>query len=59
MTTKLDVSRMRMVSYLLPDPGGEVVRACLDEIERLNTALIKAENNLMKAKKAPIECGKN
>lgn len=26
---------MRSASYLLPDPGGEVVRSCLDEIERL------------------------
>jgi PHP family Zn ribbon phosphoesterase len=29
---------MRNVSYLLPDPGGEVVRSCLDEIERLRDA---------------------
>ena len=26
---------MRIASYLLPDPGGEVVRECLDEIELL------------------------
>ena len=27
--------KMRACSVLLPDPGGEVVRECLDEIERL------------------------
>ena len=27
---------MRDASYLLPDPGGEVVRTLLDEIDRLN-----------------------
>lgn len=33
MNTRL----MRDASYLLPDPGGEVVRQCLDEIERLRS----------------------
>jgi len=28
------IGRMRNASHLLPDPGGEVVRECLDEIER-------------------------
>ena len=30
---------MRGASYLLPDPGGEVVRELLDEIERLQAEL--------------------
>ena len=36
----MDIERMRMCSHLLPDPGGEVVRECLDEIERLNAAML-------------------
>lgn len=32
------IHTMRSASYLLPDPGGEVVRECLDEIERLKAA---------------------
>lgn len=32
---KIDIERQRRASYLLPDPGGEVVRGLLDEIERL------------------------
>lgn len=35
----MDTKKMRACSALLPDPGGEVVRECLDEIERLRTAL--------------------
>lgn len=31
----MDIEKMRASSYLLPDPGGEVVRECLDEIELL------------------------
>jgi hypothetical protein len=31
----LDTKKMRACSYLLPDPGGEVVRECLYEVERL------------------------
>ncbi len=31
----MDTKKMRACSSLLPDPGGEVVRECLDEIERL------------------------
>jgi hypothetical protein len=34
------INKMRKCSYLLPDPGGEVVRECLDEIERLRKALL-------------------
>ena len=35
----MDTKKMRACSPLLPDPGGEVVRECLDEIERLREAL--------------------
>jgi len=35
----MDTKKMRTCSVMLPDPGGEVVRECLDEIERLRTAL--------------------
>lgn len=31
----MDTKKMRECSSLLPDPGGEVVRKCLDEIEQL------------------------
>jgi hypothetical protein len=33
------IAKMRTCSHLLPDPGGEVVRECLDEIERLRSFL--------------------
>lgn len=36
---KLDTKRMRECSPLLPAPGDEVVRECLDEIESLQSAL--------------------
>ena len=36
----MDILKMRASSYLLPDPGGEVVRDCLAEIERLNAAML-------------------
>ena len=36
----MDILKMRASSYLLPDPGGEVVRDCLAEIERLNDAIL-------------------
>lgn len=39
MTTEFDTMKMRACTYLLPDPGGEVVRSCLDEIERLRELL--------------------
>ena len=31
----IDIGKIRKCSHLLPDPGGEVVRELLDEIERL------------------------
>ncbi len=34
------ITKMRTCSHLLPDPGGEVVRECLDEIERLRNATL-------------------
>jgi len=33
------IKEMRLASFLLPDPGGEVVRECLDEIVVLKTNL--------------------
>lgn len=36
MEVMLRVNKMRSSSHLLPEPGGEVVRECLDEVERLN-----------------------
>jgi len=30
----MDTVKMRTCSHLLPDPGGEVVRELLDEVER-------------------------
>jgi len=38
--------KMRMASHLLPDPGGEVVRECLDEIDRLHTQIHEAKTAL-------------
>lgn len=35
------ITQMRNASYLLPDPGGEVVRSLLCEIERLQDLLIR------------------
>jgi len=49
---------MRMASYLLPDPGGEVVRECLDalaekdeEIKRLEETKKFALNQIMRLMK--------
>jgi len=39
---EMDTGKMRLCSHLLPDPGGEVVRECLDEIERLGEELNNA-----------------
>ncbi len=36
---KTDIQKIRKCSYLLPDPGGEVVRELCDEVERLRAAL--------------------
>ena len=40
----MDTKKMRECSSLLPDPGGEVVRKCLDEIERLTAHILELEN---------------
>jgi hypothetical protein len=42
----MDTKKMRECSSLLPDPGGEVVRKCLDEIERLTAHILELENEL-------------
>ena len=36
---KEKINKMKTCSYLLPEPAGEVVRECLDEIERLRAIL--------------------
>ena len=36
----MDILKMRASSYLLPNPGGEMVRDCLGEIERLNADIL-------------------
>ena len=41
--TPMDIKKMRARSSLLPDPGGEIVRECLDEIDEL-TACLKISN---------------
>jgi len=43
----MDTVKMRTCSHLLPDPGGEVVRELLDEVERLHAEIsaIKAMHN--------------
>lgn len=35
----LNIKRMRMAGNLLADPGDEIVRECLDEIEKLHAEL--------------------
>jgi hypothetical protein len=43
----METKRMRACSYLLPDPGGEVVRKLLDKVEELEnekTELVTALN---------------
>lgn len=37
----VDTNKIRTCSYLLPDPGGEVVRGLLDEIERLRAEVAR------------------
>jgi hypothetical protein len=36
-----EIHKTRVCSHLLPYPGGEIVRECLDEIERLRTLLVE------------------
>lgn len=38
----IDTKKFRTCSHLLPDPGGEVVREVLDEIERLRAIMYEA-----------------
>jgi hypothetical protein len=50
------INRMRKCCALLPEPGEEVVRECLDEIERLRKDLSTTQENLRActcAKEAP------
>jgi hypothetical protein len=47
MFTDHQIIRMRSASRLLPEPGGEIVRQCLDEIDRLRSVIadLKKESN--------------
>lgn len=47
------IRRMRDASYLLPDPGGEVVRECLTEIERLRSRLLHIMDSAREDKGRP------
>jgi len=51
-----EINKQRRCSYLLPPPGGEVVRALLDEIEKLQTN--PAECDARYCHVADIEFGK-
>lgn len=42
----MDTKKIRKCSYLLPDPGGEVVRELLDEIERLQQIIQSSAERL-------------
>ena len=53
----MDILKMRASSYLLPDPGGEVVRDCLAEIERLNTVMMFVASLLEKGGKDTLGYG--
>jgi len=37
----MDTAKIRTCSHLLPDPGGEVVRELLDEVERLRAEVVR------------------
>lgn len=47
MESKLEIARMRACSPLLPEPGGEVVCQCLDEVERLLKIVNDYEENVL------------
>jgi len=53
----MDILKMRASSYLLPDPGGEMVRDCLGEIERLNAAILFVASMLELSGKDSAGCG--
>ena len=49
MAEEMDLSKLKLMkkaSYLLPDPGGEVVRDCLEEITSLKERLRETEERL-------------
>ena len=45
-----DYVKMRKCSYLLPDPGGEVVRELLDEIETQQATISRLAEELAEAR---------
>lgn len=57
MITEDNLIKMNKCSHLLPDPGGEVVRQCLDEIRRLRNSIIELSeiNNIGYLKDRTLE----
>lgn len=53
MTGQLDTKRMRTAAALLPEPGDRVIVECLDEIEKLRTALAEALGGWRPISEAP------
>ena len=53
---KLDTKRMRACSPLLPAPGGEVVRECLDEIESLQSELSESRAECERLRRGEFIC---
>jgi uncharacterized protein (UPF0335 family) len=49
MMDKEKLNKMKTYSFLLPDPGGEVVRECIDKIEAL-----EAENATLHQQNAEL-----
>jgi hypothetical protein len=45
----VNTKKMRVASFLLPDPGGEVVRECLGEIERMGVRVAGLEGDCLVA----------
>lgn len=45
----MNLNNMRSASYLLPDPGGEVVRTLIHEIDRLRAAIDEHNDEVTKS----------
>lgn len=50
----MDIAKMKPASYLLPDPGGEVVRELIEEIKRLREFI---EMRIAKCEYIKKKCG--
>ena len=51
----MDTKKMRACAPLLPEPGGQVVCECLDEIERLRTAQSELARYFTSGNSVPVE----